>query len=72
MKGTQVVIQNMTAIIAATVAGLSALCAAFWWTYRRGKATGRVEATLQALEQGLAHTSATVEEFDIGEPRGRG
>jgi hypothetical protein len=60
---SRVVIQDIAAIAAATVAGLSALSAAFWWVYRRGKASGRTEVTLQAMDQALARTSAAVEEL---------
>jgi Flp pilus assembly protein TadB len=36
--------------VAAVLTALAVLAAAFWWVYQQGKAAGRVEATLQALE----------------------
>jgi hypothetical protein len=52
---------TVTALAAGGSAALTALAAAFWWIYRRGKASGRSEAKLEALGRAQLKTGEVLE-----------
>jgi hypothetical protein len=58
VKGTQVVIQNMTALLGRLAAVLTAIAGYGWWAYRRGEASGKAKARQEALEARVAELEA--------------
>ena len=54
---------SLAALISGVSAAVTVIAASYWWIFLQGKASGRMEATLEALQRAQVNTGTTLQDI---------